>query len=71
MQTSLQGVAHFQNTMKFDKYETALQFAEKSGILGGTRPYKRLVWKDGHQVVMWCVTLAKGFQSQTTNVVAA
>lgn len=47
-------------TLKFNDYAAADQFANKSGILNPTRPYKRTVWKDGVQIIVWCVTLAYG-----------
>ena len=45
-------------TMKFSSYNAAIDFSSKSGLLKPSKPYKRLVWKDGNQVPVWCVTLS-------------
>lgn len=44
-------------TMKFRNFQAAEEFASKSGKYG-SRPYRRLIWIDGVQVPIWCVTLA-------------
>lgn len=50
----------YMTTLKFNNYAAADQFASKSGVLNPTRPYKRTIWKDGVQIIVWCVTLAYG-----------
>jgi hypothetical protein len=50
----------YMTTLKFNDYDAALQFSSKSGVLHPTRPYKRTIWKDGVQIIVWCVTLAYG-----------
>lgn len=48
---------NFLTTMKFSSYNAAIAFANQSGMLNPTKPYKRLAWKNDEQVLVWCVTL--------------
>ena len=49
-------------TMKFDTYNAAIDFASKGGMFKPSKPYKRLITKDGTVHPVWCVTLAGSFQ---------
>ena len=45
-------------TMKFKDFAAAQAFATKSGAFtAGSKPYKRVMWIDGKQTAIWCVTL--------------
>lgn len=49
-------------TMKFETYNAAIDFASKGGMFKPSKPYKRLITKDGSVHPVWCVTLAASFQ---------
>lgn len=44
-------------TMKFKSYNAAIEFANKSGMMKASKPYKRMLTIDGEIVPVWCVTM--------------
>lgn len=49
-------------TMMFESYNAAIDFASKGGMFKPSKPYKRMITKDGSIHPVWCVTLAASFQ---------
>lgn len=45
-------------TMKFKTFEAAQHFVTKAGAMAGTaKPYKRMMWIDGQNLPIWCVSM--------------
>lgn len=44
-------------SMKFRTYNEAVQFSRASGMLHASKPFKRTGFKDGEQVIYWCVSM--------------
>lgn len=44
-------------SMKFRTYNEAVQFSRASGMLQASKPYKRTGFKDGEQIVFWCISM--------------
>jgi hypothetical protein len=44
-------------TMKFKSYNAAIEFANKSGMMKASKPYKRMLTINGEIVPVWCVSM--------------
>ena len=45
--------------MKFRNFQAADELSKRFGKYG-SRPYRRLIWIEGVQVPIWCVTITAG-----------
>jgi hypothetical protein len=52
--------------MKFHSFNAAVDFAQKSGMMKASKPYKRMIMIDGELKAVWHVTMPNARPEKAT-----